>query len=137
MSSISRRTFLRFLPQEITDTIQLPGVLQDLFKSPKSPLGLNEEWHPASRLSALPPGTRQELNINGEPLILVSCPIGIHAFLPDRTAIASRAQSGCGIEVNFSQYWPENRVLSHLSNEPTDCNDQHELNSQRGEDHER
>ena len=130
MSSISRRTFLRFLPQEITDSIQLPAVLNDLFKSPKSPIEFEGEWHPASRLSALPPGTQQDLCINDETLILVSCPIGIHAFLPDGTPVAIRTQSGGGIEVNFSKIWPENRVLSHISSEPTDCNDQHELNSQ-------
>ena len=124
MTSVSRREFFKWIPAEIADQIAVPDALKTLLKS--SPPGA--AWHPVGRLAELVPGTRRRVSVGDNAILLASIGEGIRATLSDGTAIALRAAPGGSVEANPTIEWPQNCVLSHLSNEPVELDGAEPLN---------
>ena len=120
--NLSRREFFKRCSTELTDSvlhgIELKGIAADVKKG-KSASHQNT-WSTVGMIAELPPGTRKNIELSGENIILCSSYQGIWASNSKNEGLALRFERPNLIQINSMIYWPKNRILSHITNEAVD-----------------
>lgn len=129
MKDLSRRAFFGRSAFELIDRLDL-GFARPATSSVPMNSEQDVDWIVVGRTSEFVPGVEREVKVKDVPMTLRSCPEGFWAERNDGVEsrrVALQVIPGGVVMANFNLIWPRNRVLSHLTNEPTDLELQDEM----------
>lgn len=86
----------------------------------KKVLAPSEDWVVVGRMAEFAPGVVREVSVGAVTLAIRSQADGLWVERAGMQRVALRTESGGVVLANLSMEWPDNRMLSHLTGEPTD-----------------
>ena len=121
MNPLSRRDFFKKFTHDAVDQVDFgaaKAVLETVLVNSHTESGVSK-WV-VGRLVDFVPGAERKLTVGTRTLTIHSCGDGIWAERDDGKRVAMRAEARGIIVAEIENYWPQNRMLSHLTGEPKD-----------------